>query len=565
MLSRRLYRALDARLGTTSVGRTALAKVFPDHWSFMLGEIALYAFLALLLTGTYLTLFFEPSTAETVYDGAYQPLHGSEVSSAFASTVSLSVDVRAGLLMRQAHHWAALVFVAAIVLHLLRVFFTGAFRKPRELNWLVGVTMLALALLNGFTGYSMPDDLLSGTGLRIIYSTMLSIPVVGEWITLLLFGGEFPTPETAPRLFISHVLLVPGIFVALIAAHLAMIIRQKHTQFPGPGRRERNVVGSRLWPAYAVRSLSLLTGVFAVVFALGGLVQINPVWVYGPFHPAQATSPAQPDWYVAWGDGALRLYPPWEIHLFGHLIAAPFVPAVGVGGIAFLTLYAWPWLERWRTGDRAEHHLLERPRERPGRIAAGAWALTFFAILLVAAADDIIARLTHIPVTGILRALQFLVLTLPFVVAAIAYVVARALRAGTAAGLGDLTREDLNAGLSGNEPAEQPVARLDEQVVRLWRNPDGTWRWRWSGPGEELNSNEAYQSRDEAVEAASVAYAGVPVRQDDPLEGVVLPAPRREPRLATKAAAVAVWLAMFVAGRRRAKNGQDERAHRTVR
>src|SRR4051794_4817496 len=271
LITRRIYRALDSRLGTTSLGRTALAKVFPDHWTFMLGEIALYAFVALLLTGTYLTLFFTPSTAETTYDGAYQPLRGSEVSSAFASTVSLSFDVRAGLLMRQAHHWAALVFVAAIVLHLLRVFFTGAFRKPRELNWLVGVTMLALALLNGFTGYSMPDDLLSGTGLRIIYSTVLSIPVVGEWITFLAFGGEFPSPETAPRLFISHVLIVPGVFVALISAHLAMIIRQKHAQFPGPGRHDRNVVGSRLWPAYAVRSLSLFAAVFAVVFGLGGL------------------------------------------------------------------------------------------------------------------------------------------------------------------------------------------------------------------------------------------------------------------------------------------------------
>jgi ubiquinol-cytochrome c reductase cytochrome b subunit len=552
MISRRIYRALDARLGTTSVGRTALAKVFPDHWSFMLGEVALYAFLALLLTGTYLTLFFEPSTAEQVYDGAYQPLQGSEVSSAFASTVSLSFDVRAGLLMRQAHHWAALVFVAAIVLHLLRIFFTGAFRKPRELNWVVGVTMLVLALLNGFTGYSMPDDLLSGTGLRIIYSTVLSIPLVGEWIAFLAFGGEFPSPETTPRMFISHVLIVPAVFAVLISAHLAMIIRQKHTQFPGPGRRERNVVGSRLWPAYAVRSLSLLTGVFAVVFALGGLVQINPVWIYGPFHPAQATSPAQPDWYVAWGDGALRLYPPIEFHLFGHLVAAPFVPAVGVGTVTFLLLYAWPWLERRRTGDRAEHHLLERPRERPGRIAVGAWALTFFAVLLVAAVDDILARLFHIPVTGILRTLQILVLTLPFAVAAVAFVVARSLRAGTAADLGELTRADLHAGLHTDEPAvagsDVPAAG---QTVELWRNPDGTWRWRWCGPGEDLTSNEAYQSRDEAVSAARVAYPGVPIRQDEPPEGVVLPAPEHAPGLGTKALAGVVWVALFLAGRHR--------------
>jgi ubiquinol-cytochrome c reductase cytochrome b subunit len=554
LITRRIYRALDARLGTTSVGRTALAKVFPDHWTFMLGEIALYAFMALVLTGTYLTLFFEPSTAETVYDGSYPPLHGSSVSSAFASTVSLSFDVRAGLLIRQAHHWAALVFVVAIILHLMRVFFTAAFRKPRELNWLVGVTMLALALLNGFTGYSMPDDLLSGTGLRIIYSTVLSIPVVGEWIAFLAFGGEFPAQQTVPRLYISHVLLVPGLFVLLISLHLAMIIRQKHTHFPGPGHGEHNVVGSRLWPAYAVRSISLLTGVFAVVFALGGLVQINPVWIYGPFHPAQATSPAQPDWYVAWGDGALRLFPPIEFHVFGHLVPAPFLPAVGVGTITFVLLYAWPWLERWRTGDRGLHQVLERPRERPWRVAIGAGALAFFIVLLVAAADDILARLFRIPVTGIVRTLQILVVLLPFTVAIPAFFMARALRAGSAAALGDLTRADLHAGISppsdtGPEPEVGPIR---DQVIDLWRNPDDTWRWRWRGPEAMLTSNEAYLSRDEAVAAARVAYPGVPVQQDKPPEGAVLPAPRHKPGLRTRLAAAAVWVTLFLLGRRRA-------------
>jgi ubiquinol-cytochrome c reductase cytochrome b subunit len=549
LLTRRIYRALDARLGTTSAARTALAKVFPDHWTFMLGEIALYSFVALLLTGTYLTLFFEPSTAERVYDGAYQPLRGSQVSSAFASTVSLSFDVRAGLLIRQAHHWAALVFVVAIVLHLMRVFFTGAFRKPRELNWLVGVTMLALALLNGFTGYSMPDDLLSGTGLRIIYSTVLSIPLLGGWIAFLVFGGEFPAGETLPRLYISHVLLVPGLFVLLISLHLVMLIRQKHTHFPGPGHGEHNVVGSRLWPGYAVRSLSLLTGVFAVVFALGGLVQINPVWIYGPFHPAQATSPAQPDWYVAWGDGALRLFPPIEFRVFGHLVAAPFLPGVGLGTVTFLLLYAWPWLERWRTGDHGLHQVLERPRERPWRVAIGAGALTFFAVLLVAAADDIIARLFRIPVLGILRTLQILVLTLPFVVAAVALLTARALRAGTAASLGELTRADLHAGLQAAGARRETTGGQDE-VIDLWRNPDDTWRWGWRGSGAELTSNESYLTRDEAAKAARVAYAGVPVRQDEPPAGAVLPAPRHKPGLGARLAAAGVWLTLFALGRR---------------
>jgi ubiquinol-cytochrome c reductase cytochrome b subunit len=549
MITRRLYRALDARLGTTSLGRTALAKVFPDHWTFMLGEIALYCFMALVLTGTYLTLFFEPSTAETVYHGAYQPLAGSSVSSAFASTVGLSFDVRAGLLMRQAHHWAALLFVGAIVLHLLRIFFTGAFRRPREINWVVGVTMLTLALLNGFTGYSMPDDLLSGTGLRIIYSVVLSIPLVGGWLALLAFGGEFPTPETTPRLYISHVFIVPALFAALIALHLVIIIRQKHTQFPGPGRTERTVVGSRMWPGYAVRSLSLAAGVFTAVFLLGGLVQINPVWIYGPFNPAQATSPAQPDWYVAWGDGALRMFPRDDFHIFGHLVPAPFFPGVGVGALTFLLLYLWPWIERWATGDKADHQVLQRPRESPWRIAIGAWALTFFAILLVAGADDIIARLTLIPVTGILLTLQILVLTLPFVVAAIALLIARSLKRGSATSMVQLTAGDVRAGLS-RKAAPEPHDEQPGQRIDLWRNPDDTWRWRWTG-GEELNSNEAYESRDEALAAARVAFAGVPVHQTDPPEGVILPTPRREPGWGTKLAAAGVWIALALLGRRR--------------
>jgi ubiquinol-cytochrome c reductase cytochrome b subunit len=550
VITRRLYRHLDARLGTTSLGRTALAKVFPDHWTFMFGEIALYCFIALVLTGTFLTLFFEPSTAESVYHGAYGPLDGSEVSSAFASTVHLSFDVRAGLLMRQAHHWAALLFVGAIVLHLLRIFFTGAFRKPREINWVIGVTMLALALLNGFTGYSMPDDLLSGTGLRIINSVVLSVPVVGGWMALLAFGGEFPTPELSPRLYISHVFLVPAVFAVLISLHLAILIRQKHAQFPGPGRTDTNVAGSRLWPAYAARSLSLATAVFAAVFLLGGLVQINPVWIYGPFHPAQATSPAQPDWYVAWGDGALRLFPNVEFHVFGHLVPSPFLPGAALGAVIFLVLYAWPWLDRRRTGDRDFHHVLERPRERPWRVAIGAGALTFFAVLLAAGADDILARLTGWPIATILRTLQIVVLILPIVVGAIAFVVARALRDGTATTVAELTAADLRAGLARRRGGKPEPAAPDESI-RLWRNEDETWRWRWSGPGEELNSNEVYLSRDEAFEAAREAFAGVPVVQDEPPAGILLPAPEHRPGWGARVVAAGIWVAVFVAGRRR--------------
>jgi ubiquinol-cytochrome c reductase cytochrome b subunit len=526
----RLARAVDDRLRLAPVVRPALTKVFPDHWSFMLGEIALYALVALVLTGAYLTFFFDPSSADRVYRGAYAPLDGTVTSAAYASTVRLSWDVRCGLLIRQTHHWAALVFVAAIVLHLSRVFFTGAFRKPRELNWLVGVTMLALALANGFTGYSMPDDLLSGMGLRIIVSVAESIPLVGAWLVFIALGGEFPSDEMIPRLFVSHVLLVPAVLIALVAAHLAMVVRQKHSQFPGPGRTEHNVVGSRLYPGYSLRSLAMFSWVLAVLFALGGLVQINPVWLYGPFVPSQATSPAQPDWYVTWGDGALRLFPPWEFHVGGHLVAAPFFPGVVLGAGTFLALYAWPFLERWCTGDRRPHHLLDRPRDHPVRTGIGVGVLTFFVVLVVAGGDDLIARLLRVPIYHVLDTLRVLVLVLPLSAGTVAYGLARALRRGDAPRLGDLTRADLRAARpgagradrTGSAPAgdgpEPPTRKPSDERIELWSGGDG-WHWRYHHERADvvLLGNRVARTGREADEAARCAFPGV--------AHVVLPAP----------------------------------------
>jgi quinol---cytochrome-c reductase cytochrome b subunit len=527
MQLRRFYLVVDERVGTTTVLRRAMAKVFPDHWTFMFGEIALYSFITLILTGIYLTLFFVPSTADTTYHGTYEPLAGTEISAAFASTVSLSFDVRAGLLFRQAHHWSALIFLAAIVMHLLRIFFTGAYRKPREINWLIGVTMLALALLNGFTGYSMPDDLLSGTGLRIIYSVILSVPLLGPWLAFLIFGGEFPGDAIVPRLFVTHVFLVPAALVVLITAHLAILVRQKHNQFPGVGSGDSNTVGSRLWPVYTMRTTALFMAVLAATFALGGLVQINPVWIYGPYGPAQATSPAQPDWYVAWGDGALRLFPPAEFRIFGYLVPAPFFPGAVLGGLIFLLLYAWPFLDRRFSHDRAAHQLLQRPRDRPARIAIGVGALAFLGVLLVAAVDDVLARFAHVPVIGVLLVLRVLALTLPFLVGGIAYVVARRLRKSRA--------------LSSPSGDDAEPAGID-----LWHNSaDDTWRWRWhDAAGAELTSHEAFLDRNAAVAAAGLAYPDVPIRDVTP--------PAAGPTYVPGRAASAILAAILLAiGRRR--------------
>ncbi len=411
-----IARWLDDRLGLGGWARRALNKAFPDHWSFLLGEIAMYCFAVLVATGLFLTLFFRPSAAVVVYDGSYEPLRGVEVSQAYASVLDLSFDVRAGLLVRQVHHWAALIFVAAIVLHLLRVFFTGAFRRPREVNWLVGVTMLLLAMFSGYTGYSLPGDLLSGAALRIGTGVLQSIPVVGTWSLFLLLGGEFPSPQLIPRLFAFHVLLLPVAIATLLGVHMAILWHQKHTQFPGEKRTDSNVVGPPLWPAYMARTTGLLCTVITVLVALGALFQINPVWLYGPFNPSTTTAPAQPDWYWGWMDGALRTFPNWEFRGLGRMVANPFFPGVLLPAVTFLGLYAWPFLEARLTGDRAEHQLLDRPRDHPLRTGIGTGVVSFYALLTLAGVNDTIARLLDQPIFRVTGALRVAILVVPVIV-----------------------------------------------------------------------------------------------------------------------------------------------------
>ncbi|MGN6089814.1 MAG: cytochrome bc1 complex cytochrome b subunit, partial [Actinomycetales bacterium] len=291
---------VDDRVGILKVAKSGLRKVFPDHWSFLLGEIALYSFVILLLTGVFLTLWFTPSAGEVVYHGGYQPLAGVKMSQAYESSLRISFDIRGGLVIRQIHHWAALLFVASMTVHMFRVFFTGAFRKPREFNWVIGVTLLILGILEGFAGYSLPDDLLSGTGLRIAEGILLGIPVVGTYLSFFLFGGEFPGDIIISRLYIVHVLLIPGIILALIPAHLMMIWYQKHTQYPGVGRTEENVVGYRLFPIYTAKAGGFFFVVFGLTVILSAVAQINPVWLFGPYTPTEITAGAQPDWYMGW-------------------------------------------------------------------------------------------------------------------------------------------------------------------------------------------------------------------------------------------------------------------------
>jgi ubiquinol-cytochrome c reductase cytochrome b subunit len=436
---------LDDRLGTAHFVSKALRKAFPDHWSFMLGEINMYAFIVLLATGTYLALFFRPSTATVIYHGPYATLDGASVSEAYASTLNLSFSVDAGLLIRQAHHWAALIFVAGIMLHMCRVFFTGAFRKPRELNWLIGVGLLALALFEGFTGYSLPDDLLSGTGLRIADSVVMSIPVIGTWLSYLMLNGNFPTDAMIPRLFISHVYIAPAAIAALIGVHLAIVWRQKHSQFPGPGRTERNVVGSPLMPRYAAKSAALLMAVVAVTFGLAAFVQINPIWLWGPYVPWNIFSPVQPDWFIGWEEGVLRLGPPFALHIFGHTIPSPFWSAVFVPAILAVLVVLAPWIDAKLRRDTSPHQLLDFPRNVPLRTASGVAFLTFLIGLTLAGSDDVQARYVHISVESIVHVYQGFCIFGTVAAFLITYAIASELRARGGAGDSPRVRVRRNA------------------------------------------------------------------------------------------------------------------------
>lgn len=407
----------DERLGLATMMKKNLRKVFPDHWSFMLGEIALWSFVVLLITGVLLSLWFVPSMGDTTYNGSYAPLKGVEMSQAYASTLRISFDIRAGLLLRQMHHWAAMLFIAAMLVHMMRVFVTGAFRKPREINWLIGGVLILLGIIEGFAGYSLPDDLLSGTGLRIADGLMKSTPVVGSYMSFFMFGGEFPGNEIIPRLYIAHVLLIPGLILALIGAHMLLLVFHKHTQWAGPGRTEQNVVGYPMLPVYAAKAGGFFFIVFGVVALMGALMTINPVWKFGPYTPNQVTAGSQPDWYMGIAEGLLRIMPGWETHIWGHTISWNiFLPGEVAPMVLLGIVLAYPFLEAWITGDKREHHILDRPRNAPTRTAILAALVSLYGLLWIAGGNDIVATQFKLNLNDITRIMRFAIFIVPIIV-----------------------------------------------------------------------------------------------------------------------------------------------------
>ncbi|WP_448720674.1 cytochrome bc1 complex cytochrome b subunit [Microbacterium natoriense] len=405
---------IDERTSLSGFVKELGRKIFPDHWSFMLGEIALWSFVAVFLSGTFLTFFFQASMVETHYTGAYAPMRGIEMSAALESSLHISFDLRGGLLVRQIHHWAALVFVAGIGVHMLRVFFTGAFRKPRELNWVIGFVLFILAMAEGFTGYSLPDDLLSGNGLRIIDGLIKGLPLIGTWTSFLLFGGEFPGSVIVGRLYTLHILLLPLLVIGLIVVHLMLMIVNKHTQFAGPGRTNDNVVGYPMMPVYMSKMGGYLFIVFGTIVMIATFFQINPIWNYGPYDPSPVSAGTQPDWYIGFADGALRLAPSnWDIRFLDHTLSMGILVPVIVLGLFIVLVALYPFIEAWVTGDKREHHLAQRPRNAATRTAIGVAGVIFYAVLWAAASSDLIATHFMLTMEGVIHTLQALLILGP--------------------------------------------------------------------------------------------------------------------------------------------------------
>lgn len=398
---------IDERTSLSGFVKELGRKIFPDHWSFMLGEIALWSFVVVLLSGTFLTFFFQASMVPTHYAGAYAPMRGVEMSAALDSTLRISFDLRGGLLVRQIHHWAALTFVAGIGVHMLRVFFTGAFRKPRELNWVIGFVLFVLAMAEGFTGYSLPDDLLSGNGLRIIDGMIKGLPLIGTWTSFMLFGGEFPGDQIVGRLYTLHILILPLLVIGLVVLHLMLMVINKHTQFAGPGRTDENVVGYPMMPIYMSKMGGFLFITFGVIVLIASLFQINPIWNYGPYDPSPVSAGTQPDWYIGFADGALRLAPSnLDVVFLDHTWSFGIIIPVLVLGLFIVLVAIYPFIEAWITGDKREHHIAQRPRTSATRTAIGVAGMVFYATLWAAAASDLIATHFSLTMEGVIHTLQ---------------------------------------------------------------------------------------------------------------------------------------------------------------
>ena len=417
-----LFDTIDDRLRLRAPGRAVANKVFPHNWSFLLGEVAVFSLVVLVATGVFLTMFYRPSTELVTYTGNEELYRNVSLPAAFESIIRLSADVPGGLLIRRIHRGASHLFVAATVLHLLRILISGAFRRPRELNYVVGIGLLTLVLAEAFTGYSLPYDSLAGTGIRIAYSELLSFPFVGDRMAFAVFGGEFPTGDVIPRFFVFHVLLVPAILVGLVSLHLLLVARQRHTQFPFRGiDGHSTVVGKPLWPSQFAESLTLGLWLAGLLTLAAVLIPWSDVTSLGPYKPGEVGNNAQPDWFLFWVDGVLRMLPGIEVDLPGVTISGPFLAGIAVPGLLFTFLLVYPFIERRVYHLTGEWHVLTNPLDIPLRAGAVMGTFSFVLLSSAAATCDQLSRFSGVPIEQVLWGFRIACLVVPPILALLLY------------------------------------------------------------------------------------------------------------------------------------------------
>src|SRR5215218_207353 len=372
---------VDERLNIGALYRKYGRKAFPVHSTFFFGEMALFAFVILIATGTYLAFIYVPSNAEVTVNGETMP-------EAYAS-VQVIESIPVANLFRNVHHWAAHVMVASILLHTLRIFLSGTYRKPREINWIVGVILLVLTLGAAFYGYGLPYDSYAVTATGIGYGIAHSIPWVGDVVADLAFGGAFPTLGSLSRMFTLHVFVIPLAIIAVIGAHLLIIIKQKHSQ-PGYARRlaePGKVLGVPLWPYQALLAIQLLLVMFGILFFLSAFVPPHPLSEFGP--PTPETPEVKPDWYLMWIYGMLRIIPAEvSFSVLGATFGPTFIGGVLFPAVFFGLLTVVPFLDRTNRHVLGTFEYLEPLRQVPVRLAVATATLIFLAALCLAAFYD---------------------------------------------------------------------------------------------------------------------------------------------------------------------------------
>lgn len=450
-------RSLADLVADTTPGRLTAAAVtwmrhrpVPLHWTGLFGVATAAIALVYLGTGFVMGFLFDASIEQVVYHGSYAPLDGQLVSAAYASELRLAFDVHGGMLLRQLHHWSMQLLPATIIMQMLVTFFTGGFRKPRRTRWGLLFLLYVVALAGGWSGYGLPDDMLSGSGLRIVEGVALGIPLIGTDVTGLLFGGPFPG-RIIETLAVIHFGLVPIAMALLLALQAIVALAESPAQFPALGRSETSTTGVAFWPNGLIRLGGFFISVVGILVVIATTVTINPVWQYGPSDPGNATAGSQPDWYTAFLDGALRLVPPgWEIVILGRTVTlAVIVPLLAIGAFMVLVLL-YPFLEQWIASDARDHHLLQRPRDTPTRTAIGAAGMTFYGVLWAAGSADVLAHQLQLALETVIHTQQTMLIIGPLIAFALARRTALALQ-----------RKDREALLHGYETG---------RIVRL---PDG--------------------------------------------------------------------------------------------